>query len=85
MRLRSAMLPDEHDTEPPYAGPYCVLRREEPFYTVAIEPPMPCGDGALQTYASKIGAWDQMLAWVSTYRLPVLNLLDPKVVDHREE
>ena len=46
---------------------------------------MPCGDGALKTYASKIGAWGQMLAWAQAYRLPVLNLLDPKVVDDREE
>lgn len=79
------MPPDEVPVEPPYDGPYCVLRRDEPFYTVAIEPPMPSGDGGLQTFASKIGAWDQMLSRVQAYRLPVLNLLDPKVVDHRKE
>lgn len=69
---------DREPPPPPYAGSYAVIRPEGPFYIVTIEPRLPCGAGEPLTYASKTGAWDQMLAWCRDYGLPPLNLCDGK-------
>ncbi len=72
------MLPEDDDAPPLYDGPICIIRPDGILFTVEIEPPLPCGEGAPQTYASKIGAWGQMLAWCEQYRLPVRDQTNPK-------
>ena len=76
---KPSAMPHEEDAPPPYSGSYCVIRPEGGFYTVSVEPRLPSGVGSLMTFATKIGAWGQMLAWCQQYGLPLKDFTDGKV------
>lgn len=75
----NAMLPEDGDEEPPYSGPYCVIRPEAGLsYSVAIEPPLPCGAGSPRTYGSKHEAFGAARALWTQFSLPLQDLTDGK-------
>ena len=69
----------EHDEEPIYTGPFCVIRPEGLSYTVAIEPPLRCGTGSPRTYASKHEAFGAARQLWCRFSLPLRDLTDGKV------
>ncbi len=71
--------------EPPYDGPFCVIRPNGLTYTVAIEPAPLTGEGSPQTYGSKHEAFGAARDLWTAHRLPLLDLSDGKVAAHREE
>lgn len=62
--------------EPPYSGPYVVFVSEGDgfHYSAMILPLLPTGDGERRVFASKSGAWWQVIEWAREYRLPVRDL-----------
>lgn len=44
---------EETEPEPPYTGPFVVIRPVGIDWTVGIEPALPTGQGAARTYSSK--------------------------------
>lgn len=74
------MLRDELEPpEPPYGGSFATIRPDGPLYIASIEPPMPGGTGAPQTYSAKSSAWSQCLWWCEEFKLPFRNYCDGKV------
>jgi hypothetical protein len=69
----------EAEPEPPYDGPFCVIRPVGLTYTVAIEPLLASGEGSPRTYGSKHEAFGAARDLWTAHRLPLLDLSDAKV------
>ena len=72
------MPPDGDDTEPPYSGPFVVIAPKGLSYSVAIEPPLPCGAGSPRTYGSKHEAFGAARVLWTQFSLPLQDLTDGK-------
>ena len=83
-KLSAMPLERDDEPEPQYEGPYCVIRPDGFTYTVAIEPVLATGEGSPRSYGSKHEAFGAARDLWTRNKLPVLDLNNSKVVDHRE-
>ena len=63
-------MPPEREEPEPYNGRFVILRSEGYSFTVAIEPPLPTGEGQPRTFGSKHEAWGAARDLWSLNRLP---------------
>lgn len=75
------------EPEPPYSGPFVILRpcADGLTYSVSIEPVLATGEGAPRTFDSKHEAWWQAQTWFRQFRLPLRDLSNGWVGAHHRE